>query len=69
MSRYTILCAVALITYLFRSSEVFKKWLQLGKQRNREKWEMFPSTVNAYFNPPANEVSRGHVRCVAVRLA
>ncbi|EFI28400.1 endothelin-converting enzyme 1 [Coprinopsis cinerea okayama7 len=39
------------------SSEVFKKWLQLGKQRNREKWEMFPSTVNAYFNPPANEMN------------
>ncbi|KAF8654168.1 hypothetical protein AX16_003697 [Volvariella volvacea WC 439] len=33
-----------------------KKWLQLGKTRNPNTWEMFPSTVNAYFNPPANEI-------------
>jgi endothelin-converting enzyme len=38
------------------SSEQFKKWLQLGRQRNPEEWLMFPSTVNAYFNPPSNEV-------------
>ncbi|KAF9001901.1 hypothetical protein BDQ17DRAFT_1357686 [Cyathus striatus] len=34
----------------------FKEWLQLGRQRNNESWEMYPSTVNAYFNPPANEI-------------
>lgn len=38
------------------TSDQFKKWLQLGRQRNRETWEMFPSTVNAYFNPPSNEI-------------
>lgn len=38
------------------SSEVFKKWLYLGKQRNLNSWEMFPTTVNAYFNPPSNEM-------------
>ncbi|TFK29797.1 endothelin-converting enzyme 1 [Coprinopsis marcescibilis] len=38
------------------ASDVFKKWLQLGKQRNFESWEMFPTTVNAYFNPPSNEI-------------
>jgi endothelin-converting enzyme len=33
-----------------------KKWQQLGKTRDPEAWEMYPSTVNAYFNPPANEI-------------
>ncbi|KAF9532319.1 hypothetical protein CPB83DRAFT_847643 [Crepidotus variabilis] len=37
-------------------SELFKKWLQLGRKRDPDSWEMFPSTVNAYFNPPANEI-------------
>ena len=41
-----------------RSSNQFKKWLLVGKQRDLESWEMFPSTVNAYFNPPSNEVSK-----------
>ena len=31
-------------------------WLQLGQRRDRRRWEMFPSTVNAYFEPPANEI-------------
>ena len=31
-------------------------WQQLGKARDPETWEMYPSQVNAYFNPPANEV-------------
>ncbi|KAF8905965.1 hypothetical protein CPB84DRAFT_536278 [Gymnopilus junonius] len=38
------------------TSQTFKKWLQLGRARDPEAWEMFPSTVNAYFNPPANEI-------------
>lgn len=37
-------------------SDVFKKWLQLGRQRDLQSWEMYPSMVNAYFNPPANEI-------------
>ncbi|KAJ3533585.1 hypothetical protein NM688_g7264 [Phlebia brevispora] len=32
------------------------KWAKLGKQRDPETWEMYPSMVNAYFNPPANEI-------------
>ncbi|KAF5373184.1 hypothetical protein D9758_001653 [Tetrapyrgos nigripes] len=38
------------------SSDKFKAWLQLGKQRDPDSWEMYPSMVNAYFNPPANEI-------------
>ena len=42
---------------LFNSvSDQTKRWLQLGKSRDLESWEMYPSMVNAYFNPPANEV-------------
>ncbi|KAJ4488470.1 hypothetical protein J3R30DRAFT_3654706 [Lentinula aciculospora] len=37
------------------STEI-RNWLQLGKQRNVDAWEMYPSMVNAYFNPPANEI-------------
>ncbi|KIO34187.1 hypothetical protein M407DRAFT_17094 [Tulasnella calospora MUT 4182] len=37
-------------------AEVFRMWLTLGRMRNKDAWEMFPSTVNAYFNPPANEI-------------
>ncbi|KAL0947409.1 hypothetical protein HGRIS_013522 [Hohenbuehelia grisea] len=37
-------------------SEEIKKWARLGRMRDPETWEMFPSTVNAYFNPPANEI-------------
>jgi len=36
--------------------EEFRRWLQLGRQRNLDAWEMYPSTANAYFNPPSNEV-------------
>ncbi|KAJ7582636.1 Metalloprotease [Mycena floridula] len=35
---------------------MFKSWLQLGQKRNLEAWEMTPIDVNAYFNPPANEI-------------
>lgn len=44
------------IRYERRKSDEFKKWLQLEKRRDQEAWEMYPSMVNAYFNPPANEV-------------
>ncbi|KNZ75362.1 Endothelin-converting enzyme 1, partial [Termitomyces sp. J132] len=37
-------------------SDQYKKWQQLGKRRNQDIWLMFPSTVNAYFDPPANEI-------------
>jgi endothelin-converting enzyme len=38
------------------ASDEYKKWQKLGKSRDPEAWEMYPSMVNAYFNPPANEV-------------
>ncbi|CCL99342.1 uncharacterized protein FIBRA_01360 [Fibroporia radiculosa] len=38
------------------ANNVYLTWQKLGKQRDPETWEMFPSTVNAYFNPPANEI-------------
>ncbi|KAJ7632180.1 hypothetical protein FB45DRAFT_1057317 [Roridomyces roridus] len=38
------------------ASDQFKMWLKLGQRRNSEEWEMWPSMVNAYFNPPANEI-------------
>ncbi|KAK7449695.1 hypothetical protein VKT23_013168 [Stygiomarasmius scandens] len=38
------------------TSDQFKAWQQLGKQRDPDSWEMYPSMVNAYFNPPANEI-------------
>ncbi|KAK2467031.1 hypothetical protein APHAL10511_001289 [Amanita phalloides] len=37
-------------------SDESKKWQQLGKRRDRDAWEMYPTTVNAYYNPPANEI-------------
>ncbi|PCH38139.1 zincin [Wolfiporia cocos MD-104 SS10] len=37
-------------------NDEYFKWQKLGKRRDPETWEMFPSTVNAYFNPPANEI-------------
>jgi endothelin-converting enzyme len=33
-----------------------RKWTKLGKARNHLEWEMYASTVNAYFNPPAQEI-------------
>jgi endothelin-converting enzyme len=39
-------------------SDVYKKWQTLGKLRDNDAWLMVPSEVNAYFNPPANEVSK-----------
>ncbi|KAJ7074256.1 hypothetical protein C8F01DRAFT_1272809 [Mycena amicta] len=37
-------------------SETFKMWLKLGQRRNEDEWLMWPSMVNAYFNPPSNEI-------------
>lgn len=34
----------------------FWQWIRLGGKRDPEAWEMYASTVNAYFNPPANEI-------------
>lgn len=42
--------------WYFRMSDQVKDWYRLGKQRDKESWEMYPSQVNAYYNPPANEV-------------
>ena len=39
-----------------RVADEVRRWLSLGMQRDPEKWEMYPSMVNAYFNPPSNEV-------------
>ncbi|KAG8827602.1 hypothetical protein FRC17_007748 [Serendipita sp. 399] len=33
-----------------------RKWEKLGRSRNHLEWEMYASTVNAYFNPPAQEI-------------
>ncbi|KAI0050896.1 Metalloprotease [Auriscalpium vulgare] len=38
------------------ASDVYKEWQLLGKVRDLEAWEMTPATVNAYYNPPANEI-------------
>jgi len=37
-------------------NDEIKAWQKLGKPRNIQEWEMYPSMVNAYFNPPANEI-------------
>jgi endothelin-converting enzyme len=36
---------------------VYREWQKLGKRRNKQEWLMYPSQVNAYYNPPGNEVS------------
>ncbi|KZT28481.1 metalloprotease [Neolentinus lepideus HHB14362 ss-1] len=38
------------------ANEEYWKWQKLGKQRNPNDWEMYASTVNAYYNPPGNEI-------------
>ena len=43
-----------------RVAEQIRTWFRVGKQRDPQSWEMYASTVNAYFNPPANEV---HLAC------
>lgn len=45
-----------ILIILLSANEEYLQWQKLGKSRDPETWEMYPSTVNAYFNPPANEV-------------
>ena len=49
-------------------SDIYKGWQQLGKSRDLDAWEMTPATVNAYFNPPANEVGFPFCRITCARL-
>lgn len=37
-------------------AEVRSEWLSLGRERNRNSWEMNPQTVNAYYSPPDGEI-------------
>jgi endothelin-converting enzyme len=39
-----------------RATANFREWLKLGKRRDLGTWEMIPSEVNAYFNPPENSL-------------
>lgn len=39
-----------------RKFEVAQEWSALGKPVDREKWDMTVPTVNAYYNPPGNEI-------------
>lgn len=39
-----------------RATENFREWLKLGRRRDLGTWEMIPSEVNAYFNPPENSL-------------
>ncbi|KAJ5601688.1 hypothetical protein N7510_011222 [Penicillium lagena] len=32
------------------------EWAKLGKPTNRDEWDMTAPTVNAYYNPPGNEI-------------
>ncbi|EED19051.1 endothelin-converting enzyme [Talaromyces stipitatus ATCC 10500] len=36
--------------------EFERTWSQLGKPTNRDEWGMTAPTVNAYYNPPGNEI-------------
>ena len=36
--------------------DVNKMWSALGKPTNRDEWGMSAETVNAYYNPPGNEI-------------
>ncbi|BGP32986.1 hypothetical protein JCM10296v2_004774 [Rhodotorula toruloides] len=33
-----------------------RKWVKVGRAKNREEWEMVPAEVNAYFSPPDNQI-------------
>ncbi|EPS29887.1 hypothetical protein PDE_04837 [Penicillium oxalicum 114-2] len=33
-----------------------REWSKLGQPTNRDEWEMTAPTVNAYYNPPGNEI-------------
>ncbi len=34
----------------------YRVWQTLGRRRDRETWEMYPQTVNAYYSPPDGEI-------------
>ncbi|WRT67335.1 uncharacterized protein IL334_004305 [Kwoniella shivajii] len=36
--------------------EETRTWAGLGRRRNRDSWEMYPQTVNAYYSPPDGEI-------------
>jgi endothelin-converting enzyme len=36
--------------------DLLEQWSKLGKPTNREEWDMTAPTVNAYYNPPGNEI-------------
>lgn len=38
---------------MWHQNELYKKW---GKPVDKTKWSMFPQTINAYYNPMANEI-------------
>src|SRR5712672_127739 len=50
-------CCHMLLMNATSSSDVYKQWQQVGNRRDLKAWVMTPATVNAYYNPPANEVS------------
>ncbi|CAN8105308.1 unnamed protein product [Discula destructiva] len=37
-------------------NDVKKEWAQIGKPVDKDEWGMSASTVNAYYNPPGNEI-------------
>ncbi len=46
-------CGNAIRTNLFETKRAFRK---IGKKVDRAEWHMTPQTVNAYYNPRANEI-------------
>ncbi|KAJ6093337.1 hypothetical protein N7486_008626 [Penicillium sp. IBT 16267x] len=36
--------------------DIANEWSKLGKPTNRDEWGMTAATVNAYYNPPGNEI-------------
>ncbi|OQE11103.1 hypothetical protein PENVUL_c003G04051 [Penicillium vulpinum] len=36
--------------------QLHNEWSKLGKPTNRDEWDMSSPTVNAYYNPPGNEI-------------
>ncbi|KAL4897215.1 hypothetical protein BDV59DRAFT_190968 [Aspergillus ambiguus] len=36
--------------------DLHREWSKLGKPTNRDEWDMTAPTVNAYYNPPGNEI-------------
>src|SRR5215831_7281387 len=40
-----------------RSFEVHRDWNKIGKGVDKTEWDMTPPTVNAYYNPPENNIN------------